>query len=99
MSMRLEPYADQVIVRPIVESTTTPGGIVLPDMAKEKPTRGEIVAVGPGCRAPDGTRVELDAKVGDVVIYSKYAGVELEVEKQALVILKAKDLLVAIREV
>ena len=97
--MRIEPYADQVVVRPIQESSVTPGGIVLVEGAKEKPTKGEVVAVGPGRYANEtGHRIKPDVKVGDVAIYSKYAGVDLKVDGTDLVILKEKDLLVAVRE-
>lgn len=98
MSVKLEPYADQVVVRPIVD--TYKGAIVLLEGAKEKPTKGEVVAVGPGRYAPEtGARIAPDAKVGDVVIYSKYAGTDVKIDEQDLVILKEKDLLVAVREV
>ena len=98
-STKLAPFADQVVIRPISEDNVSKGGIVLPDSAQSKPTRGEVVAVGPGKRATDtGARIELDVRLGQIVIYGKYAGTDVKVDDVELVILKEKDLLVAIEE-
>jgi chaperonin GroES len=93
----LEPLEDRVVVRPGEEEETTVSGIVIPDTAKEKPQEGEIVAVGPG-RIEDGKRVEMDVKVGDRVLYSKYGGTEVKVEGEEYLVLSARDLLAVVRK-
>lgn len=91
----LKPLADRVVVRPLEREEKTASGIVLPDTAKEKPQEGEIIAVGEG-RYEDGKRVALDVKVGDKVIYSKYAGTEVKVGNEELLILRESDVLAVI---
>jgi len=93
----LEPLEDRVVVKPGEEEETTVSGIVIPDTAKEKPQEGEIVAVGPG-RIEDGKRVEMDVKVGDRVLYSKYGGTEVKVEGDEYLVLSARDLLAVVRK-
>ena len=93
----LEPLEDRIVVQPGEEEETTVSGIVIPDTAKEKPQEGEVVAVGPG-RFDDGTRVPMDVKVGDKVIYSKYGGTEVKVEGEEYLILSARDVLAIIRK-
>ena len=93
----LEPLEDRVVVKPGEEEETTVSGIVIPDTAKEKPQEGEIVAVGPG-RIEDGKRVEMDIKVGDRVLYSKYGGTEVKVEGDEYRVLSARDLLAVVRK-
>jgi chaperonin GroES len=93
----LEPLEDRVVVKPGEEEETTVSGIVIPDTAKEKPQEGEIVAVGPG-RIEDGQRVEMDVKVGDRVLYSKYGGTEVKVEGDEYLVLSARDLLAVVRK-
>jgi chaperonin GroES len=93
----LEPLEDRVVVKPGEEEETTVSGIVIPDTAKEKPQEGEIVAVGPG-RIEDGKRVEMDVKVGDRVLYSKYGGTEVKVEGEEYLVLSARDLLAVVRK-
>jgi chaperonin GroES len=90
--LKLEPLADRVIVEPMEQEETTPSGIVLPETAKEKPQRGKVIACGPG-RVEEGQRVAMEVKVGDVVIYAKYAGTEYKVEGKKLLILSEKDIL------
>ena len=93
MAFSLEPLEDRIVVRPLDEGTQkTAGGIIIPDTAKEKPQEGEVVAVGPG-RFEDGTRVPVDVKVGDRVIYSKYGGTEVKVEGEEYLVLSARDVL------
>jgi chaperonin GroES len=93
----LEPLDDRIIVKPIEEETqTSPGGIIIPDTAKEKPQEGDVVAVGPGA-FQDGKRVPLDIKVGDKVIYSKYGGTEVKVGGEEYQILTARDVLAKIK--
>ena len=90
--MSLKPLEDRIVVKPGEEEETTVSGIVIPDTAKEKPQEGQVVAVGPG-RFEDGTRVPLDVKVGDTVIYSKYGGTEVKVGGEDHLILSARDVL------
>jgi chaperonin GroES len=91
--MDLKPLGDRVVIRPKVREETTRGGIVLPDTAKEKPQEGTIVAAGPGRVLDDGERVPMDVKVGDSVLYAKYAGTEYRVENEEYLILKETDIL------
>jgi chaperonin GroES len=91
--MGLQPLADRVLVKPKAREETTRSGIVLPDTAKEKPQEGTIVATGPGRVMEDGTRVALDVKVGDSVLYAKYAGTEYKIENEEHLILKESDIL------
>jgi chaperonin GroES len=91
----LKPLADRVVVRPLEREEKTASGILLPDTAKEKPQEGEVVAVGPG-RYEDGQRIEMDVKVGDRVIFSKYAGTEVKVDNEELLILRESDILAVI---
>ncbi|OEF96980.1 co-chaperone GroES [Desulfuribacillus alkaliarsenatis] len=88
----LRPLGDRVIIKVVELEEKTASGIVLPDSAKEKPQQGEVVAVGNG-RIEDGKRVELDVKVGDQVIYSKYAGTEVKHDNQEYLILRESDIL------
>ena len=99
MGFKLEPFADQIVVRPIPDEDTTSGGIIIVESAKETPTRGEVLEVGPGRYAPEtGKRIEPDVCVGQVVIYKKYAGTDIKLGEDELKILKEKDILVAITE-
>ena len=92
----LKPLADRLVVRPASREETTKSGIVLPDTAKEKPQRGTIIAAGKGRRDDSGKRVELDVKVGDEVLFAKYAGTEFKLEDEDLLILSEKDVLAVI---
>jgi chaperonin GroES len=94
--VKLEPLGERVIVRPIEQEQTTKGGIFLPDTAKEKPQEGEVVAVGPGRLADDGTRITMELTVGDRVIYSKYAGTEYKDGDDQYLILRESDVLAKI---
>jgi chaperonin GroES len=91
--MKLKPLADRVIVRQSDAEEKTKSGIVLPDSAKEKPTKGKVVAVGPGKFDDSGKRMELDVRAGDTVYYGKYSGTEVEVDGQKFVILRESDIL------
>ena len=93
--MKLKPLGDRVVVKPIEQEEMTAGGIVLPETAKEKPQRGSIVAAGPG-RIEDGKRVELDVKEGDTVLFAKYAGTEIKIEGEKVLILPESDILAII---
>ena len=91
--VKLRPLDDRVVVQPVEAETTTAGGIVLPDSAKEKPQRGTIVAVGPGKLLESGNRGELSVAIGDTVIYGKYGGSDIEVDGQEMKILRESDIL------
>ena len=93
MAFNLKPLGDRVIIEPIVQEEVTKGGIVLPDTAKEKPQIGKVVAVGPGRLAEDGSRIEMEVKKGDTVIYSKYAGTEWKQDKKEYLILREGDII------
>ncbi|MBM4445625.1 MAG: co-chaperone GroES [Chloroflexi bacterium] len=90
---KVEPLGDRVVISPAKREEVSKGGIVLPDTAKEKPQDGEVVAVGPGKMTDDGKRIPMDLKVGDVVIYAKYAGTEIKVDDQELIIVRESDIL------
>ncbi|MGE5610164.1 MAG: co-chaperone GroES [Bacillota bacterium] len=91
--MKLKPLADRVIVKQTEAEEKTASGIFLPDTAKEKPTQGKVVAVGPGKLDDNGKRMELNVKAGDTVYYGKYSGTDVEVEGEKFVILRESDLL------
>jgi chaperonin GroES len=90
---RLKPLGDRLVVKPASREETTKSGIVLPDTAKEKPQRGTIVAAGEGRRDDSGNRIALDVKIGDEVLFAKYAGTEFKLEDEDLLILSEKDIL------
>ena len=92
MGVNLQPLEDRIVVKPSEGEEMTASGLVIPDTAKEKPQEGEVLAVGPG-RFEDGSRVPLDVKVGDKVIYSKYGGTEVKVDGEEYLILSARDVL------
>ena len=92
--MKLQPLEDRIVVRTAEAEETTASGLVIPDTAKEKPQQGEVLAVGPGRRAEQtGDLVPLDIAVGDVVVYSKYGGTEINIDGEDLLILNARDVL------
>jgi len=90
---KIEPLGDRVVIKPMPKEEVSKGGIVLPDTAKEKPQEGEIIAVGPGRLSEEGKRIAMEIKVGDKVIYSKYAGTEFKLDEQELVIMRESDIL------
>jgi chaperonin GroES len=92
-TMKLKPLDDRVVVEPVDAETTTAGGIVLPDTAKEKPQRGKVKAVGPGRLLDTGDRCEMSVGVGDEVLFSKYGGTDIEVEGKDVKILRESDIL------
>lgn len=91
--MNLRPLSDRVVVRRMEEEKTTAGGIVLPDSAKEKPAKGEILAVGEGKRADNGNVVPMSVKVGDKVLFGKYAGQEVKVDGQEVLVMREDDII------
>lgn len=93
--MKLVPLGDRVVLKQLVAEETTKSGIVLPGQSKEKPQQAEVVAVGPGGTV-DGKEVKMEVKVGDNVIYSKYAGTDVKIEEEEFIIVKQSDILAVI---
>ena len=93
--IKIHPLEDRVVILPSDEAESMRGGLYIPDTAKEKPTQGEVLAVGPG-RIEKGQRVKMDVQAGDKVIYGKYSGTPYEVDDDELIIIKASDILAKI---
>ena len=93
MSMKIRPLADRLLVEPIEKEETIAGGLLLPETAKEKPQQGEVLAAGEGRRDDDGKRIPMDVKVGDRVLFAKYAGTEIKLDGKKLLIMKESDIL------
>jgi chaperonin GroES len=93
MAVNLKPLGSRVVVEPIEQEEVTPGGIVLPETAKEKPQKGTVLSVGAGDRDDEGKRIPLDVKVGDTVLYAKYSGTEIKLDSKKLLILREADIL------
>ena len=94
--MNIRPLHDRVIVKRMEEERTSPGGIVIPDSATEKPIRGEITAIGTGKILDDGTVRALDVKVGDEVLFGKYSGTEVKVDGDDLLVLREEDIMAVV---
>ncbi len=92
-NLNMRPLHDRVLVRRMAEDEKTAGGIIIPDTAKEKPQRGEIVAIGKGRVLEDGRIVPLEVKAGDKVLFSKYAGTELKINGEELLMIREDDVL------
>ncbi|MBI1182448.1 MAG: co-chaperone GroES [Alphaproteobacteria bacterium] len=91
--MKFKPLQDRVVVRRIQEEEKTAGGIIIPDTAKEKPSEGEVVAVGPGARNDKGELVPVEVKEGDRVLFGKWSGTEVKIDGQELLIMKESDIM------
>jgi chaperonin GroES len=91
--MNVRPLHDRLLVRRIEEKETVKGGIIIPDTAKEKPQEGEVIAVGNGKILENGTKVPMDVKVGDKVLFGKYSGTDIKIEGQEYLILHESDVL------
>ena len=92
--LNLRPLADRVVIEPLDEEEMTSGGIIVPETAKEKPQRGKILAVGPGRKDDEGKLVLMDVKVGDTVLYAKYAGTEVKLDSDtSVLVLRESDVL------
>ena len=99
MSVSIKPLEDRIVVKPLDAEQTTASGLVIPDTAKEKPQEGKVLAVGPGRFDEDGEkRIPLDIKVGDVVIYSKYGGTEVQYNGEEYLLLSARDVLAIVEK-
>ena len=91
--MKFRPLGDRVVVRRVQEDQKTPGGIIIPDTAQEKPQEGEVVAVGPGGRDEAGKLVPIDLKGGDRVLFGKWSGTEVKIDGEELLIMKESDIM------
>ena len=91
--MNIRPLHDRVIVKRMEEETTSPGGIVIPDSAAEKPVRGKVIAAGNGKRLESGEVVPLDVKVGDNILFGKYSGTEVKVNGEDLLVMREDDIM------
>jgi chaperonin GroES len=98
MSLKLKPLGDRLVVKPLESEEVTASGIVLPETAKEKPQKGEVLAVGPGPRDEDGKRIKMDVATGDKVLFAKYAGTEFKLEGEKVLILRESDVLAILDE-
>lgn len=90
---KLVPLADRLVIKPILQEEVLASGLVIPDTAKEKPQQGQVIAAGPGRVDDDGKRIAMDVKVGDRVLYAKYAGQEIKIDQEEYIVLSEKDVL------
>lgn len=91
--MVIKPLADRILVEPIEKDTVSPAGIIIPDTAKEKPQEGKVLAIGPGALGDNGQRNPLEVKVGDRILFSKYAGTEIKQDGKQLYIMRETEVL------
>ena len=98
MSVSIKPLEDRIVIKQVEAEQTTASGLVIPDTAKEKPQRGNVVAVGQGRRDDDGDRIPMDVAVGDQVLFAKYAGTEFKYEDEEYLILSEKDILAKVED-
>ncbi len=91
--MNFRPLGDRVVVRRVKEDQKTPGGIIIPDTAQEKPQEGEVISVGPGARDEDGKRIPPEVKAGDRVLFGKWSGTEVKIAGEELLIMKESDIM------
>jgi chaperonin GroES len=94
--MNVKPMEDRILLKPMEAEQKTAGGIIIPDNAKEKPQKGEVVAVGPGKTNDKGQKIEMSLKKGDKVLYGKYSGTEITIEGQEYLIVRESDVLAII---
>lgn len=94
----LKPLNEHILVQRLEQESISKGGIIIPDTAKEKPAKGAVVAVGPGKRAKDGSRLAIDLKPGDVVLFGKYSGTEVKLNGTEYMILREDDILAIVEE-
>ncbi len=91
--MKVKPLKDRILITRVAEAEKTKGGIIIPDSAKERPLEGKVIAVGAGKRLDDGTLIKLDVKVGDSILFGKYAGTEIKVDGQDHLIISEDEIL------
>jgi chaperonin GroES len=94
--MKVRPLHDRVIVKRLEEEEKTKGGIIIPDTAKEKPVEGKVIAVGTGKLKDDGTKIPMELKVGDLVLFTKYGGTEIKIDGEEHLMMKEDDILAII---
>lgn len=94
----LKPLNEHILVQRLEQESISKGGIIIPDTAKEKPAKGAVVAVGPGKRAKDGSRIAIDLKAGDVVLFGKYSGTEVKLNGTEYMILREDDVLAVVED-
>ena len=92
-SSKLVPLHDRIVIKPVVQEEVLASGIVIPDTAKEKPQQGTVIAAGPGRLDDNGKRIPMDVKVGDRVLYAKYTGQEVKIDRDELIVIAEKDVL------
>lgn len=92
-TVKLRPLGDRILVKPLAQEDVTKGGVILPDTAKEKPQKGKVIAAGKGKLADDGSRIEMEVKPGDLVIYGKYSGTEVKYEGNEYLFIRESDVL------
>jgi len=92
-STRLVPLHDRIVIKPVVQEEVLASGIVIPDTAKEKPQQGTVIATGPGRLDDNGKRIAMDVRVGDRVLYAKYTGQEVKIDRDELIVISEKDVL------
>jgi chaperonin GroES len=93
LATKLIPLADKLVIKPVVQEEVLASGIVIPDTAKEKPQQGEIIAVGPGRLDENGKRIPMELKAGDRILYAKYSGQEVKIDRDEVIVLSEKDVL------
>jgi len=98
MALKLKPLGDRLVVKPLEGEDVTPSGLVLPETAKEKPQKGEVLAVGPGARDEDVKRIAMDVKAKDKVLFAKYAGSEFKIDGEKVLILRESDILAILED-
>ena len=96
--MKILPLGDRILIKRVSEEKKTTGGIIIPDTAKEKPMQGKVIAVGAGKVDENGKRIPLDVKKGDRVLFSKYAGTEIKIEKEDHLIVREDDILGIVKQ-
>lgn len=96
-SSKLVPLHDRIVIRPVVQEEVLSSGIVIPDTAKEKPQQGTAIAVGPGRLDDNGKRILMDVRVGDRVLYAKYTGQEIKIDREELIVIQEKDVLAKVQ--
>jgi chaperonin GroES len=92
-TVNVRPLNDRILVKRMEEDTTTPGGIIIPDSAKEKPSRGQVVAAGQGKTSDDGKKIPLEVKVGDTILFGKWSGTEIKLDGEDYLMMKEEDVL------
>ena len=98
LKLKLKPLGDRLVVKPLEGEEVTPSGIVIPETAKEKPQKGEVLAVGPGARDEEGDRIKMDVSVKDKVLFAKYSGTEIKIDNEKLLILRESDILAIVED-